>query len=381
MLFIGFTLIMGMGLSSAFLPIFAEELDPSGVLAGFVVSAWFLRIFMEIPSGIISDRIGRPRLLIAGTAMGTFGALLCALTKSIYILILGRAVWGLGAALFFMSSMALILDLFDSKMRGRALGIAQGIELIGSFIGAPIGAFVAVSLGSYNIVFYFASGLILSSFILASISKDLKKIKTEKNSNSYLPVKEVLSGFKNWAVIVVCTNTFFRILITQGIFQTIFILYLNQEIKLSVEIIAAITTARAAGHIATTLTSGYISDKIGGRQTIIVGMLLEGASLYAITAIFRFELFLLVGLFGGFGEGMIWTSLLVLLSESVPAQIRGGVIGLYRTFMDLGGLTGPIFFMFIFKNVGAIPAFHTAIAILTLNILLLATVRTRKPIS
>jgi MFS family permease len=51
-------------------------LDPSGVFVGFVVSAWFLsRVFIELPAGIISDRIGRRKLLITGVG-------LCALAYS-----------------------------------------------------------------------------------------------------------------------------------------------------------------------------------------------------------------------------------------------------------------------------------------------------------
>lgn len=50
LLFIGFTIVLGMGLSQSVLPIYAKDLDPTGILAGLVVSAWFFsRLFMEIP--------------------------------------------------------------------------------------------------------------------------------------------------------------------------------------------------------------------------------------------------------------------------------------------------------------------------------------------
>jgi len=78
LIFVGFVLIMGMGLSSSFLPILAEELDPSGVLVGLVVSSWFLsRIFIELPGGIISDRVGRRRLLVLGIGLSILGPALC----------------------------------------------------------------------------------------------------------------------------------------------------------------------------------------------------------------------------------------------------------------------------------------------------------------
>ncbi|MEM4461793.1 MAG: MFS transporter, partial [Candidatus Bathyarchaeia archaeon] len=91
------TLIMGMSLASSFLPIYAYELDPSGLMIGFVSSAWFLsRIFTEIPSGILADRIGRYKLLVSGLALSSIGALLCSTSINIYMLIAGRGLWGLG---------------------------------------------------------------------------------------------------------------------------------------------------------------------------------------------------------------------------------------------------------------------------------------------
>jgi len=97
LMFAGFTLIMGMSLSSAFLPLFARELDPSEVLVGVVSSAWFVsRIFTELPSGILADWFGRRRLLVGGLALAAGGALLCSAAGAIHLLIAGRVSgdWG-----------------------------------------------------------------------------------------------------------------------------------------------------------------------------------------------------------------------------------------------------------------------------------------------
>ena len=144
LLFIGFSIMMGMSLSSSFLPLLANDLDPSGVLVGLVVSAWFFsRLFIELPAGVISDRVGRRRLLVLGLALSFFGPIVCSQASHIYVLIFGRAVWGIGTALYFMSNMALMMDILPSTARGKAMGVFQGFEFVGSFIGAPIGAVLA----------------------------------------------------------------------------------------------------------------------------------------------------------------------------------------------------------------------------------------------
>ena len=88
--------------------------------------------------------------------------------------------------------------------------------------------------------------------------------------------------------------------------QTVLPLHLNHDMKFNVELISIIKDARTAGVIVATLTAGYLSDKIGRRLIVIVGMLIEGMSLYIYTIISRFELFILTGLIAGLGEGMVF---------------------------------------------------------------------------
>jgi len=379
LIFVGFTLFMGMRLPAAFLPIFADELDPTGVLVGFVVSAWFFsRIFIELPSGVLADRLGKRRLLIGGLALSAVGAFVCSMANSIYLLILGRTIWGLGTALFFMSNMTVILDLFKSSMRGRALGTFQGIEFIGSFIGAPIGGFIVGFIG-YRGVFSLAFLLMICSLSVASISKDLRKVDTSRREGSQVSVKEAALSLGTWGLAAICISNFLRMLITMGIMSTVFPLYLNYQLGISVEYIGIIMSLRTVGYILSTVTSGYLSDMFGRKPMIISGTLLQIGCMYAYALLPSFELFLLIGLFDGFGGGMSFTSLIVLLSEIVPAQIRGGAIGMYRTFMDIGGLTGPPFFMLMFTGMGSYITFLTAMAILVLNIALVVTIKARKP--
>ncbi len=100
-------------------------------------------------------------------------------------------------------------------------------------------------------------------------------------------------------------------------------------------------------------------------------------TIFAFTAVDTLELLLVVGLVEGLGEGFGMTTLIALLSDIAPPSIRGGAIGLYRTFMDIGGFTGPILFMLLYRSYGALSAFYVGSALNLLNILLMATFRTR----
>jgi MFS family permease len=378
MMIIGFFFILGMGFSRSFLPILANQLDPSGVLVGSVTSAWFLaRIFIELPSGILSARLGRRRLLITGLCFGTVGALLCAIAPSIYALIAGRAIWGLGAGLFFTNSTALIIDLFTSSVRGRAVGTFRGIEFSGSFVGTPIGAFLAVFL-SYHSIFSITFVLTVVTLIVAVFSKGLKQIRSQQPSASHASIVETMVMLlQDRRIIVICFGTFSRMFVMQGVMSTVFQLYLHQQLNLSVEVIGIVMSARTAGLILATVFAGYLSDRLGRKPVILGGFVIASLCLVLYTYIVPFEGILLLGIVDGCGSGMVSTTLMVLLSDLVAPQLIGGAIGLYRTFMDFGGIIGPIVVMYLFTEIGVDVPFYVATGLFLVNLVLIQWIKTQ----
>ncbi|MFH0848110.1 MAG: MFS transporter [archaeon] len=376
LMLVGFSLIMGMGLSASFLPLLSLELDPTGVLVGFVTSAWFVaRIFVEMPSGFLSDRIGRRRLLVLGLAVSVVGTFTCATSRSIHQLIFGRALWGLGAALFFTNNIALVLDMFEPRVRGTALGTFQSLEFIGSFIGAPLGAVIAANFG-YYVTFYIATLMTSLSFLIAFLSKGLKQVAGKPSEDHVaVPVRKALHSMRNWGLIVVCTGVMSRMLIEQGIKSTVFQLYLNQILSYDITTIGIIITARTATFSIATLLSGRLIDRLGSKPVLIMGLLLEGSCIYVYTVVNTLVGLISIALVEGFGSATISVTLIILLSEVVDAKVRGTAVGFYRTFMDFGGILGPVLFMFAYESIGVRTPFMIGGALLLANIALVITMR------
>jgi len=361
--------VLGMGLASAFLPILALELDPSGILVGYVVSAWFLaRVFIELPSGVISDRIGRRRLLVLGIALASVGSLLCATASSIYLLIVGRGLWGFGAALFFLNNTAILIDLFKSERRGRALGTFQGIQFVGSLIGAPIGAFLASLIGYFS-VFYVTFAVSCLSLVLAFTSKQLKEVGVSSSSSYSQPsLRNALASLLDRDILAVCVLCFSRMFIMAGAMATVFPLYLYETLGFDLSLIGIITAVRTGGFTVATVASGYLSDRFGRKAVILVGLLIEIPCLYIYTITQSFGSIIVIGILDGLGAGLVSATLTVLLSEIVKPEFRGVSIGLYRTFMDIGGIAGPIIFILIATQLGIYSPFYIGAIILALMV-------------
>jgi MFS family permease len=372
---VGFSLMMGMSLPASFLSILADGLDPSGVLVGLVVSAWFLsRIFLELPAGIISDVIGRRRLLLFGIAMSCIGPILCSQADNIWLLIIGRGIWGLGTGFYFMNNMALLMDILPAETRGRTLGLYQGIEFIGSFIGAPIGALLSLYM-TYNQVFYFTLLLTLFSLFIAWRSKGMRDTDVKVVRKERTPLMDILKNMGNRGIMVVCLSTLLRMFIMQGVFQTVFQLYLNQSLLLAVSMIGLILSARIAGQIISLVSAGILSDKMGRVPVLMAGFVVCGVTLFAFTLTSNFAVLLVLGFIEGIGEGFGITTLIALLTDVTPPAVRGGVVGLYRTFQDVGGFAGPILFMMLYNGWGPISAFYVAAFVNVLNVGLLLLYR------
>ena len=88
-----------------------------------------------LPAGLIGDRIGRKRLLLAGLGVFLAASLWCALSVSAGELIAARALMGLGAGIVFPLSLAVVSAAFGDTERPQAIGILTA----GIAFGLPLG--------------------------------------------------------------------------------------------------------------------------------------------------------------------------------------------------------------------------------------------------
>lgn len=192
-------LSIGVSLSRAFLSFNSLDFDPSGIMVGAVWGSWFvLRIFIEIPGGLLVIKIGKRKLIIIGLLLSVIGTAFCALAQNNYVLIAGKAIWGLGVAFFFMFSTSIIFGIFDEKHRGSAVGAYFGLETAGNFLAAPIGGFLAEYIGFSN-VFFISVIITIIALIVSAFSKELRKVDMMTTENATkIKIADAIAGFKNF---------------------------------------------------------------------------------------------------------------------------------------------------------------------------------------
>lgn len=97
---------------------------------------------LMLPAGLLGDRFGRRRMLMAGLAVFLAGSLVGALVDSVALVVVARAVMGLGAALVMPLAMAVLPTLFGPGERTKAVGIVSAAAALGAPLGPIVGGWL-----------------------------------------------------------------------------------------------------------------------------------------------------------------------------------------------------------------------------------------------
>jgi EmrB/QacA subfamily drug resistance transporter len=128
--------------------IVAQPAIQSGLHAGFSDVQWTLDAYaltlasLLLTSGVLADRYGRKRLFAIGLAVFTIGSLLCGLAVNPLMLIISRSGQGVGGAIMFATSLALLGNSFRGKDRGVAFGVWGAIIGISTALGPVLGGVI-----------------------------------------------------------------------------------------------------------------------------------------------------------------------------------------------------------------------------------------------
>src|SRR5213593_3346065 len=134
------------------LPEVVSQLNTSIVIGVWIITIYRLMIaILLVTLGRVADMHGRVRLYVWGFAIFTIGSLLSGLSFSPYQLLASRLVQGVGAALLFVNSVALVTDAFQGPELGKGIGINQ----------------VAINAGT--ITGYILSGIVIGLFTWRAI--------------------------------------------------------------------------------------------------------------------------------------------------------------------------------------------------------------------
>ena len=324
------------------LPFIMRDFRLSPIEMGMIISMFALPGVCIIPLyGILSDRIGRRPMLLAGLFLCGVGSLICWAAPNFSWLLAGRALQGLSITPLEAMCNTLISDLFRGEERMRFVTKATAMQYF-SIAVTPVIVTCILSVGTWRTGFLFAVGLGFGALCLSlpikvpdSPSKNVNIQEYGRHLRSLLTSGRVLSLFSvrigSALVIFGAVYPHLSLLVDKGFHLppdhagVLFSLYAVGMF------LGAMSTQWSMGHL-----SARIIGLLGGIQLALsmLLLLLADGLVQAVPAL------LLVGM----GTGMLNSCCAGHVSLTATPDTRGSIMSAYSTMFRLGQTFAPLLF-------------------------------------
>jgi EmrB/QacA subfamily drug resistance transporter len=371
------------------LPTIVRDLHASAFDALWVVMAYILAIAsLLLAFGRLADMYGRIRLYNAGFAVFTVGSGLCSISPNGPSLVLFRAVQGIGAALVFSNSAAILTDAFPPDERGRAIGINQVAGVSGSVLGLVAGGILTSTLGWPSV---FWINLPVGAFATIWGYTKLRELAVLKRERPDL-LGNLLFGFGLTVFLVGITlgalegfSSILAGMVFAGLGSMGVFFYAETKVRwpmmdislfkirqFTAGILSNLLASVARGGVLLVLTfyfqgallldafaagirllpfsiafvgigplSGYLSDKYGARGFSTLGMLVSGSAFLLFASLptgVSYDILVIPMIMDGIGAGMFIAPNIASIMNATPMNRRGVASGMSATLLTTGSL-------------------------------------------
>jgi MFS family permease len=327
-----------------------------------------------MPVGMLSDRVGRRKILLwAGFVFAT-APFLYLFATSLWQLVLIRFYHGLATATFVPVAMAYVADLFREE-RGEKMGWFSTATLLGRFVaplvgGAFIGFFAFNPPLSYRAVYLLcgAAGILALIFIFQIREPEKRTPHLQNWAETIGALGAVISN----RAILITSGTEAAILFAYGTFETFLPLYALRR-GLNAYQVGLCLSAQVISLALTKPIMGRFSDRHSRPWQIFVGAILGAVSIGGFALSGSFMPFLVLSIFFGISMSTLTSATSAFIAD-LSQTARGSAMGILGSIMDIGHTTGPIIAGVVAGNFGYSFSFITASAVLIGVALLFATV-------
>ena len=408
-----FMIALGYGLVAPVLPSFARSFNVGVAATTIVVSALAaMRLVFAPGAGKLISRFGERPIYTCGMVIVAVSSFVNAAAWDYWVLLASRAFAGIGSVMFTVSAMGLLVRLAPSHMRGRVSGYYATAFLLGNIMGPVVGgalsglgmrlpfALYGCSLLVAGAIVWFmlppadqidaereAYSLPTQDDVAPSASSDADKPGTadapaadapasvrnsasgQEPSQQKTPTPAVMTvrqalKFTNYRSALFTNFTIgWAVLGIQSSLIPLLAAYLatgGDASKASEGTVLA-STVMAVGSLANALTqtvSGRLSDSLGRRIMIFVGLLIAGTAISTIGI--SSAPWMLIALIVGMGAGaaLITPSLQASVADVIGGKRDGApVLATFQMHSDFGMILGPLLAGAVADTWGFTPAF------------------------
>ncbi len=259
---------LGISIANVALPTLAVVFDASFQAVQWVVLAYLLAITGSlVAAGRLGDRIGRRKLLRIALIVFTTASVATGLASQLSLVILARAVQGLGAAAMMALTLAFVNDVVPKAKTGSAMGLLGTMSAIGTALGPSLGG-VLIDLLGWRSIFLVNAPLGLLAVVLV---------------HRYLPAdRPTLTARRAGLAIylemlrdrALVSGLIANLLVSTVLMATLVVgpFYLSLALGLDMRIVGLVMSAGPIVSALTGVPAGRIVDRFGVRRMTLAGL-------------------------------------------------------------------------------------------------------------
>jgi MFS family permease len=307
-----------------------------------LLNSLFLGVYAvaALASGILGDHFRRSRVVILGLIFWSTATGICALAMSFPMLLMLRAVVGVGESTYYPAGTALIGDWHQPRYISRALSLHQTAVFAGGGIGALVAGMLADQLGWRAPFFVFGGLGVIYGLILLKVLKDRPVDPSRiKPQGSLAPMSLLL---KTRSAMMLCGVFALGTGASTGI-QVWAPTYVHDVLQLNMagSALYGSTSINVAGFLSVPL-GGLLADMLGKRFTtgrfaaLAIGLVLAGVGLLPLVLAHDAMVIGLVLMASSFGKGIFDGCIYAAMQDVIPPSARSTAVG----FMTMTGFIG-----------------------------------------
>ncbi|MGQ3385016.1 MFS transporter [Glutamicibacter sp. TV12E] len=344
-----FIIALGFGLIAPILPQYAVSFDVGAAAASVIVSIFaFTRLIFAPVAGALVGKLGEPRIYVTGVLLVAVSTLLCGIVQDYTQLLIARGLGGFGSTMFTISAMALIARLSPEESRGRISGLYAGAFLLGNVAGPVLGSFLA-PLGMRLPFFIYGTALVIAAAVVyfalgrrRDLDRDAEDSAKTRQAIEVVTTREALSSPAYRAALF---SGFSYGWLAFGIRNSMIPLFALSVFGQGLgTTIAGLSMALfAIGNGCALLFSGKLTDKVGRKMPVMIGLALLLLSIGSMGIFTSGAGFVICSIFAGFGGGILGPAQQASVSDVIGTGRNGGkALAGFQMCQDFGAIIGPL---------------------------------------
>ncbi len=331
---------LGYGVVAPVLPQYARNFGVSIAAATFVITAFALMRLCAAPvSGVLVQKLGERRIYLTGLVIVALSTGACAFAQTYWQLLVFRSLGGFGSAMFTVSSLGLMIRISPADARGRVAGLFSSAFLIGS-VGGPVIGSLTVGFGlSAPFVIYGVALLIAVAVVFVRLrhsSLAAPDVETE-------PAISLRTALGNPAYRAALFSNFATGWSAFGLRIALVPLFVVEVLGRGAGMAGLALATFAIGNVSAVIPSGYVSDRIGRRKLMIVGLTVSAVSTVFVGFTTSLPLFLVAAYVAGAATGMFISPQQAAVADIIGSKSRGGTaVATFQMMSDFGAILGSL---------------------------------------